>query len=163
MVYMMFYPMTQEQGHTMSEIFSTRALLALQTAVYIAYHGQNGAPVKSSRIIARYRLNKRALEPILQALSRTQLVESKQGANGGYLVATPERTTLADIVEPFMDKPAKQSLGFSDLRPLLLPALQAAHDDALHRLRETTLAEAVRKAESLGIQRGEDTPLDFII
>lgn len=147
----------------MSEIFTSRALLALQTVVYIAYHGQNGAPVKSSRIIERYRLNKRALEPILQALSRAGLVESKQGANGGYLVPEPERITLADIMEPFIAKPSAGILGFDDLRPLLLPPLETAHDDVLKRLRGITLADASKQAESLGIVRGEGAPLDFII
>lgn len=147
----------------MSEIFSARALLALQTAAYIVYHGRDGTPVKSSRIIARYKLNKRALEPILQTLARAGIVDSKQGANGGYTVIQPEQTTLAAVVEPFLDAPSKNSLGFGDLRALLLPELKAAHLDALARLKQTTLADIALKAEAEGIPRNEVAPLDFII
>lgn len=147
----------------MSEIFSARALLALQTAAYIVYHGRDGTPVKSSRIITRYKLNKRALEPILQTLARAGIVDSKQGANGGYTVIQPERTTLADVAAPFLDAPHKTSLVFGDLRPLLHPALQKAHADVLARLKETTLADIAQEAETLGISRNEAAPLDFII
>lgn len=147
----------------MSEFFSTRAVLALQTAVFIAYHGQDGAPVKSSRIIERYRLNKRALEPILQTLSRAGMVESKQGANGGYLIADADHTTLAQIVELFTAAPDKNSLGFSDLRPVILPCLQAAHQSALAHLHATTLAAAAQQAAQAGVSRDEEAPLDFII
>lgn len=147
----------------MSEIFSTRALLAMQTVAFIAYHGLNGMPVKSSRIIERYRLNKRALEPILQTLSRAGIVESKQGAFGGYLLAAPKQATLGDVAVLFMDKPAKASLCFSDWQPLILPVLQQAHQSALAALKQVTLAEIARQAEAHGISRNDETPLDFII
>jgi Rrf2 family transcriptional regulator, iron-sulfur cluster assembly transcription factor len=147
----------------MSEIFSSRALLAMQTAVYIAYHGKNGAPVKSSRIIERYRLNKRALEPILQTLARAGVVESKQGANGGYIIANADKVTLRDIAEPFIDKTDSKSLAYGDLRNLLLPSLHAAYEDVLARLGNLTLAEISARADALGISRNQEAPLDFII
>lgn len=147
----------------MSEIFSSRALLAMQTVIFIAYHGQNGAPVKSSRIIDRYRLNKRALEPILQTLARAGVVESKQGANGGYIIADAKKVTLRDIAQPFMDKTDSKSLAYSDLRNLLIPSLHAAYEDVLARLDGLTLAEINARADALGISRNEEAPLDFII
>lgn len=147
----------------MSELFSTRALLALQTVAFIAFHGQDGAPVKSSRIIDRYRLNKRALEPILQILSRAGVVESKQGASGGYLVATPHKTTLGDVAALFVDAPQKSSILFSDWRPLLQPAIEQAHSNALQALGNITLAQLTEQADGHGISRSEDSALDFII
>lgn len=147
----------------MSEMFSTRALLALQTVGFIAYHGQNGTPVKSSRIIERYQLNRRALEPILQILSRANIVESKQGANGGYLLVAPKKTTLGDVALLFMDKPAKSQLCFSDWQPVILPILEQAHLNALATLKHITLADIAHQAEAQGISRSEEAPLDFII
>lgn len=147
----------------MAEIFPPRALLALQTSAYIAYHGQNGTPVKSTRIIDRYRLNKRALEPILQTLTRADITHSKQGAQGGYTIAAPDTTTLADVVEPFLTEPQASLLEFSDWRPLLLPAIQQAHADALARLRRTALADIAEQAAKAGISRSDVAPLDFII
>lgn len=147
----------------MSEIFSTRALMALQTVAFIAYHGQDGTPVKSSRIIERYRLNKRALEPVLQTLSRAHVVESKQGASGGYLIAAPNTTTLGEVAALFTDAPAKSSLGFSDWQPILLPALAQAHDDAISALHKHTLAAIAEQGRAHNISRSDDAPLDFII
>lgn len=146
----------------MTELFSTRALLAMQTAAFIAWHGQDGMPVKSSRIIERYQLNKRALEPILQTLSRGGVVESKQGASGGYLIADPQ-ATLGDVAALFIDSPAPEQIGFSDWRPLLFPALEKAHYAALEPLHRLSLAALVEQAALHGISRTDDLPLDFII
>lgn len=147
----------------MSEILSSRALLAIQTVAYIAYHGQDGQPIKSSRIIERYRLNKRALEPILQQLSRAGIVESKQGANGGYALHSPESTTLADVAALFMDEFTHASLCFSDWHPLLLPTLSNAQEQCLAALKQTSFASLIAQATEHGISRNDDAPLDFII
>lgn len=147
----------------MSELLSSRVLLAIQTAAFIACHGQHGAPVKSSRIIERYNLNKRSLEPILQTLSRAGIVESKQGASGGYLIANPECTTLGEVAALFIDEPSKQSLCFSDWRSLLLPSLEQAHHAAIASLGSITLAEIAGRAAEEGLNRGTEAPLDFII
>jgi DNA-binding IscR family transcriptional regulator len=148
---------------TMSELFSTRAVLALQTAAFIAYHGQDGEPVKSSRIIERYNLNKRALEPILQILSRAGIVESKAGASGGYLIADSQLTTLGDIAALFIDTPSKESLCFSDWESVLLPSLTQAHHAAFTQLRGISLMQIIKDAANAGIQDSDEKPLDFII
>jgi Rrf2 family transcriptional regulator, iron-sulfur cluster assembly transcription factor len=147
----------------MTELLSTRALLAIQTVAYIAYHGQDGQPIKSNRIIERYRLNKRALEPILQQLSRARIVESKQGANGGYMLSDPAKVTLADVAAVFIDDFCADSLCFSDWRALLLPTLQSTQRHSLDGLRKITFAKLVREATKAGVSRDEDAPLDFII
>lgn len=147
----------------MSELLSSRVLLAIQTVAFIACHGQHGAPVKSSRIIERYNLNKRSLEPILQTLSRAGIVESKQGASGGYLIANPKRTTLGEVAALFIDTPGKESLCFSDWRGLLLPSLEQAHHAALAALNTITLAEIAERAAEEGLNKDAEAPLDFII
>lgn len=147
----------------MSELLSSRALLAIQTVAFIACHGQHGAPVKSSRIIERYNLNKRSLEPILQTLSRAGIVESKQGASGGYLISDPKGTTLGKVAALFIDAPGKDSLCFSDWRVLLLPPIEKAHRAALASLDGVTLAEIAQHAAEEGLNKDDATPLDFII
>lgn len=147
----------------MSELLSSRVLLAIQTASFIACHGQHGAPVKSSRIIERYNLNKRSLEPILQTLSRAGIVESKQGASGGYLIADPGHTTLGEVAALFIAAPNQQSLCFSDWRSLLLPSLEKAHRAALASLNAITLKEIAERAAEEGLNKDAGAPLDFII
>lgn len=146
----------------MSAIFSSRALLALQTVAYLAYQGRDGQPIKSGEMIDRYSLSKRALEPVLQSLSRAGIVESKQGANGGYTLVAPERTTLADVAALFMEAPQPESLAYDDLHPVLLPVMQAGHEGALESLR-IPLSAIAEQAAAAGIPRHHDTPLDFII
>lgn len=147
----------------MSGVYSSKALLAMQAMVFIAYHGREGVPVKSNQIINRYKLNSRALEPVMQVLSRAGLVESKQGANGGYVVSTPETTTLADVTRLFMEKPEGSIVTFGDLRFLLLPGLEQGYHAALEQLAQHTLADICRMAEGGSIEPLAATPLDFTI
>ncbi|MCH2548011.1 MAG: Rrf2 family transcriptional regulator [Alphaproteobacteria bacterium] len=147
----------------MSQLIPSRCLLAVQTVVFIAFHSQQGEPVKSSRIIERYHLNKRALEPILQVLSRAEIVESKQGASGGYMIAHPDTTSLADVAALFIDAPKKENLCFTDWQPALMPVLEKAHNKALEELNKIYLSDITVLGKKYGGALEDEAPLDYII
>ncbi len=66
-------------------------------------HGEG--PVKISDIAEAQAIPLRFLEVILSQLRRVGLVQSKRGAEGGYLMARrPERVTVGEIVK-FMEGP----------------------------------------------------------
>ena len=90
---------------------------------------------------------------ILLQLKAAELVRSSRGAAGGYQLARPpEEVTLADVIYAIDQAEPAMPAALRDLKPSL--AVQAVasvlHEvDARERqiLRETTLAELVRRTE----------------
>ena len=77
-----------------------RALLALDIALDIAFHAGRGSEVTGAADIAE-RLNaaRRGIEPLLQALVRSVLLDSVRGPRGGYRMArAPREVKLAEII-----------------------------------------------------------------
>jgi Rrf2 family protein len=77
---------------------SAKTDYALRAALELARAG-HGEPVKAERIAAAQDIPLRFLENILGELRHGGMVESRRGADGGYLLARPaEEITLADVV-----------------------------------------------------------------
>jgi Rrf2 family cysteine metabolism transcriptional repressor len=85
-------------------MFSTKAEYGVRVMVELARHeaSQNagGQPVALSEIAAAGELPVAYLEHLMARLRRAELVESRRGARGGYLLARPaEQITMAEVVE----------------------------------------------------------------
>lgn len=143
--------------------FSSRALIALQAMVFIAYHGSAERPITGTQITARYRLSQRALEPILQPLARAGLLTSQPGAYGGYYVADPACVRLADIAACFSTPLRADHLAFTHFAAFLLPPLAEAQQALCNRLAETTLADLCAQAHEADVPRSLDVCLDYMI
>ena len=146
----------------MSTPYPSRMLLAIQATLFIAYHSNNGVPVKSTQIIERYALNRRALEPVLQILTLENVLDSRQGANGGYTVIN-RKETLGRIARLFMDNVTEEDLLFNDLLPVIQPQLLHAMEALFATLDNYSIEDCCEQAHHLGIPRGDNFPLDFII
>ena len=60
------------------------------------------APVSAAEVAADLDVPANYLSKILHALSRAGVVRSERGPGGGYRLARPpERTSLADVIDPF--------------------------------------------------------------
>ncbi|MGB1539666.1 MAG: RrF2 family transcriptional regulator [Rickettsiales bacterium] len=149
----------------MSELLSKKTLLAMQVALCIACHGSREHPVKSATIVERYRLSPRALEPVLQTLSKAGIVESKQGATGGYVLPDADEVTLGQVARLFLAGNAKHHLPFDDWQTSLQPALAKAQEALLASLDKQKLQQlcdrARKKQELLPLTTAQ--PLDFTI
>jgi len=143
--------------------FSSRALIALQAMVFIAYHGSAERPITGNQITARYRLSQRALEPILQPLARAGLLISQPGAYGGYYVADAHAVTLRDILTCFNRPIDADHLAFTHFAEFLLPPLAAAQQAMHTRLAETTLADLCAQAHKAGVPHKLEVCLDYMI
>ena len=78
---------------------SAKTDYALRAALELARAGAGGQPVKAERIAAAQEIPVRFLENILGELRHAGLVESRRGAEGGYMLARPaDELTLADVV-----------------------------------------------------------------
>ena len=77
---------------------SAKTDYALRAALELARAG-DGSPVKAERIAAAQQIPLRFLENILGELRHGGVVESRRGADGGYMLARPAaEVSLADVV-----------------------------------------------------------------
>jgi Rrf2 family cysteine metabolism transcriptional repressor len=80
-------------------MFSTKAEYGVRVMVELARRGRE-APVSLSEIADADGLPLAYLEHLVARLRKAELVESRRGARGGYLLARdPEDITMAEVVE----------------------------------------------------------------
>jgi Rrf2 family protein len=80
-------------------MFSTRAEYGVRVMVELARRG-GGEPVSLAEIAATDELPLAYLEHLVARLRKADLVESRRGARGGYLLARPAaEITMAEVVE----------------------------------------------------------------
>jgi Rrf2 family transcriptional regulator, cysteine metabolism repressor len=78
---------------------SVKGEYALQAVFDLAMH-QPGDPVKIADIAKRQKIPQKFLELILAALKQGGFVESRRGAEGGYLLArNPDSITVGQILQ----------------------------------------------------------------
>jgi len=78
--------------------------------------GRGVEPVSVREISERYPIPKRLLAEVLKDLCRTELVESRRGAAGGYTLArSADVITVGDIVEALEGRPEISNCGTSSL------------------------------------------------
>src|ERR1700679_2535510 len=92
-----------------------RGMLAVLIMLDVAFHAGRTSAVSAADIAERASLARRGIEPLLQALSRSGLLESIRGPRGGYRLGRPRRdisleevvrVALADDVAASDDGPA---------------------------------------------------------
>ena len=83
---------------------SVKGEYALQAVLDLSAHEQN-VPVKIADIAKRQRIPQKFLELILSGLKQGGFVESRRGAEGGYLLARPaDSLTIGDVLR-FVEGP----------------------------------------------------------
>lgn len=143
-----------------------RAMTAVLIMLDVAFHAGRAGTVSAADIADRAGLARRGIEPLLQALSRSALLESLRGPRGGYRLGRPRRDiTLADIVEVAVSDDAAGEDGPSgDLFTRVVePAWQALDETLCASLRARTLDDLVRNAEKAGLARPLAEPISFSI
>lgn len=143
--------------------FPSKALLAVQAALFIAYHGGEGRPISGAMMEKRYRLSRRAMETVLQPLARAGIVHSQPGAYGGYIIPDASTITLADIVDVFTDTINEQDCTFTHFAGILTPELQKAQLALIASLKQTTLKDVCNRVEQSGLPAELDVCLDYMI
>lgn len=142
-----------------------RALLALDIALDIAFHAGRGGEVTGAADIAE-RLNaaRRGIEPLLQALVRSGLLDSVRGPRGGYRMArAPREVKLAEIIAAVTeDEVADAPPG--KLATLVTAPLWAELDAGMEKkLQAVTLEDLLKRAAAAGLRRPVSEPLHFVI
>ena len=94
---------------------SVKGEYALQ-AIFDLASQRPGEPVRIAEIARRQKIPQKFLELILAGLKQGGFVESRRGAEGGYLLARPAESITVGEVLRFVDGP-QQSRGRSRRKP----------------------------------------------
>ncbi|RUT27470.1 transcriptional regulator [Asaia sp. W19] len=143
-----------------------RAMIAVIIMVDVAFHAGRSSLVSGGDIAERAGLARRGIEPLLQALSRSGLLESVRGPRGGYRLGRPQRDIgLDEIVrvvvseEPGAEETAQGAL----YRHVIEPCWQILDESVRAEMAALTLEEMVRRAEAAGLRRPVHEPISFSI
>ncbi|MGI4959587.1 MAG: RrF2 family transcriptional regulator [Janthinobacterium lividum] len=143
-----------------------RAMIAVLIMLDVAFHAGRAGTVSAADIAERAGLARRGIEPLLQTLSRSSLLESVRGPRGGYRLGRPRRDIrLSDVVETAVSDDAGNEDGpIGDLFARVVEPSWKQLDDSLRtQLHDLTLDDLVRRAESAGLRRPLAEPISFSI
>ncbi len=143
-----------------------RAMVAVLIMLDVGFHAGRSCTVSAAGIAERAGLARRGIEPLLQALSRSGLLESVRGPRGGYRLGRPRREIqLCDVVRTATaDDAAGEDGPRGELQDAVVDRLWHELDASLcERLQALTLDDLLRRAEAAGLRRPLAEPISFSI
>ncbi len=143
-----------------------RGMLAVLIVLDVAFHAGRTSTVSAADIADRAGLARRGIEPLLQTLSRSGLLESIRGPRGGYRLGRPRRDIhLDEVVRTALSDDTLAEDGPSgELQDKVVDPLWSELDQAFAaQLNGVTLDDLVKRAESAGLARPLAEPITFSI
>lgn len=143
---------------------SRRALVALEALIAIAINTAAG-PVSAADLAEQMNMSKRALDPVLQALTKAGYLVSTRGPAGGYELGV-ERTRLSAlaVVAAIDGENDEDDTIISDLgREIVEPVAMKVADSERAILGGLTLADLKAAAEAKGFGPQRAVPIDYAI
>lgn len=143
-----------------------RAMVAVIIMVDVAFYAGRSGLVSGGDIAERAGLARRGIEPLLQALSRSGLLESVRGPRGGYRLGRPQRDIALDeivrvvVADDHSGEDSAQGPLFSQV---IEPCWQSLDDTLREQMAALTLEDMVRRAEAAGLRRPVHEPISFSI
>jgi Rrf2 family transcriptional regulator, cysteine metabolism repressor len=123
---------------------SVKGEYALQALLDLAAQ-RPGEPVKIAEIAQRQQIPQKFLELILASLKQGGFVESRRGAEGGYLLArSPEQLTVGEVLR-FIEGPAAG-------RGKARPGTESAFSDMWRQV-DQAISDVVDKTTFASLQR----------
>ena len=112
--------------------------------------GKNGGPVKIADIARRQRIPQKFLELILAGLKQNGFVDSRRGAEGGYLLARPpDVMTIGEVLRSVENTKSASQTPAADPFADIWERVDAAISEVLDR---TTFAELARAWQERSMQ-----------
>ena len=140
----------------MTVIFSKKCEYGLQAALYLSAHNGRGA-IASDEIAKALHIPKEFVSKILQSLTKHNLINSKKGKAGGFLLAKDAREIkLIDIVE------AIDGLEMFDNCVLGFPECSPDHPCPVHHRWGTLRTEAYGMLSAETLDQLTESTLDKI-
>ena len=141
-------------------------MLAVLIMLDVAFHAGRTSTVSAADIAERAGLARRGIEPLLQSLSRSGLLDSVRGPRGGYRLGRSRRDIhLEDVVRAAVseDAGAEDKPRGALLDRVVDPLWCELEAELAIRLHGLTMDDLVRRAESAGLARPLAEPITFSI
>jgi len=141
-------------------------MLAVLIMLDVAFHAGRTSTVSAADIAERAGLARRGIEPLLQTLSRSGLLESIRGPRGGYRLGRPRRDIHLDEVmrTALSDDAAAEDGPAGELQDKVVDPLWTELDQGFAaQLRGVTVDDLVKRAEAAGLARPLAEPITFSI
>src|SRR5271168_1070240 len=139
-----------------------RSMLAVLIMLDVAFHAGRTSAVSAADIADRAGLARRGIEPLLQTLSRSGLLESIRGPRGGYRLGRPRRDIHLDEIFRIAtaDDTGSEDGPSGKMQASVIEPLWHELDDVVGTLLEKlTLEDMIRRAETAGMERPLAEPL----
>lgn len=142
-----------------------RAMTAVAIILDVAFHAGRTETVNASEIAERLGLARRGIEPIMQALSRADLLKSVRGPGGGYRLGRSRREIrLSDIVAAVATADAPEPVAQGRLASAVVEPVWAELESAARKATSAiTIEDLLRRAAAAGLKRAASEPLNFTI
>ena len=143
-----------------------RAMTAVLIMLDVAFYAGRAGTVSAADIAERSGLVRRGIEPLLQALSRSGLLESIRGPRGGYKLGRPRRDiSLVSIISAVAgDDQAEEGAAPGPLLQRVIEQCRADYEESVtDKTAQTTLDELVSRAENSGLKCPRSAPAPFSI
>lgn len=141
-----------------------RVLLAIDIVLDVAFHAGRGAVTAGGDIADRLGVQRRGIEPVLQALTRAGLLDSTRGPRGGYRLARAPRATFLHEVAAAVAEEAEHAAPHAPLsRTVTAPLWDGLEAEMSARLALLTVGDLLKRAADAGLRRPQTEPLDFAI
>ncbi len=143
-----------------------RAMLAVLIVLDVAFHAGRTSTVSAADIAERAGMARRGIEPLLQTLSRSGLLESIRGPRGGYRLGRPRRDIrLDEVVRVALAEDGGCEAGPGGaLQTKVVDVFWAELDQGCAvRLAGVTVEDLIRRAETAGLCRPVAEPITFSI
>lgn len=137
---------------------SLKSTYGILAALDLAEHN-GGVPVQAKSIAKRQAIPVKFLEQILGGLKKAGLVESRRGAQGGYVLSTrPHQVSLASIVEalegpvPIQSRAKtfeKTNGNHANTLCVLAEVVERVKEAEQHILKDCTLKELIERRRTL--------------
>jgi Rrf2 family protein len=143
-----------------------RGMLAVLIMLDVAFHAGRTSTVSAADIAERAGLARRGIEPLLQTLSRSGLLESIRGPRGGYRLGRPRRDIhLDDVMRIAVSEDGTPEDGpAGELQDKVVGHLWTELERKLaEQLHGITVDDLVKRAEAAGMVRPLAEPISFSI
>jgi len=142
-----------------------RAMTAVAIVLDVAFHAGRTETVNAAEIAERLGLARRGIEPVMQALSRAELLKSVRGPGGGYRLGRSRREIrLSDIAAAVSEDESAEPVAQGRLATAVVEPLWAEMEAAARKaMAAITVEDLLRRAAAAGMKRAATEPLNFAI
>ncbi|QNT79507.1 RrF2 family transcriptional regulator [Entomobacter blattae] len=143
-----------------------RMMLSVLIMLDVAFYAGSSSTVSAPDIAQRANLARRGIEPLLQTLSRAQLLDSTRGPKGGYSLPRPARDIfLTEIFEAVMADDTHEKIHTDEplFQQVVIPFWQGMETTLQKHIKNVTLGDLLKKASQEGLVRPISEPITFSI